>query len=294
MQNPVRPRRSLLYMPASNARALEKAQTLAADGLIFDLEDAVAPDAKETARQQAVAAASSGAYGGREIVIRVNGLETPWGPDDIAAAGVSGADALLLPKVESAAMVRELESRIDGAGGPAEMAIWCMIETPLGVLRAAETATASSRGECLVMGTSDLVKDLHARHTPDRLAVLGSLSHCLLVARASGLAILDGVHLDLADHDAFEAACRQGLELGFDGKTLIHPSQLETANRVFQPAPAELQEAREIVAAHGAAAAAGRGVVLLKDRLIENLHVQEARRLLDMEAAIEALQAAER
>ncbi|HUZ64790.1 MAG TPA: CoA ester lyase [Acetobacteraceae bacterium] len=281
-----RPRRSVLYMPGSNARALEKAKTLPADALIFDLEDAVAPDAKAEARARVCAAAREGGYGLREIVIRANGLATPWGYADLSAIAISGAAAVLLPKVESAQQVRDAVAVIEAAGAPETMAVWCMMETPRGALKAAEIAESHPRLAALVMGTSDLAKDLHAAHTPERLPFLTALGLCLLAARANGLAILDGVHLDLADDAGFEAACRQGLELGFDGKTLIHPKTIDTANRVFAPSEAEIDWSRRIIAAHEAAAAEGKGVVLVDGKLIENLHVAAARRLVAMAAAI--------
>ena len=284
----VRPRRSVLYMPGSNARALEKARTLAADGLILDLEDAVAPDAKAAARAQVVAAVKAGGYGSRELIVRVNGLDTPWGRDDVAAAATAHPDAILLPKVESAAQVAALEELMTDSGASPSCAIWCMIETPRGVLNAAEIAAATPRLACLVMGTSDLTKDLHARHTAMRLPMLTSLSFCLLAARANNLAILDGVHLDLADADGFVKACAQGLEFGFDGKTLIHPSQLEACNRVFAPSADEVALAHKIIAAFEQAEAQGKAVVVVDGRLVENLHVENARRVAALAEAIAA------
>lgn len=289
MSTPPRPRRSVLYMPGSNARALDKGRGLPADALILDLEDAVAPDAKEHARAQVCAAVAQGGYGRREIIVRVNGLETPWGAEDVRAAARCGADALLLPKVQSAEMVQALEAAMVSAGAPAEMGIMCMMETPLGVLRADAVAGASPRITALVMGTSDLVKDLHAEHTPQRTPVLTSLSLCVLAARAHGLAALDGVHLDLADDAGFEAACVQGRSLGFDGKTLIHPKTIGAANAAFAPSERETAFAREVIAAHAEAEAAGLGVVVLQGRLIENLHVQEAQRTVALAEAIEAM-----
>ncbi|MDJ0935752.1 MAG: CoA ester lyase, partial [Kiloniellales bacterium] len=261
MDATARPRRSVLYMPGSNARALEKGRSLPADALILDLEDAVAPDAKDQARGQIAEAVTAGGYGRRELAIRVNGLDTPWGRDDVAAAAACGPDALLLPKVETATMVAELEALMVEAGAPDRTAIWCMMETPLGMLNAKEVAGASKRVACLVMGTSDLVKDLQAAHTPQRLPVLTSLSLCILAARAYGQAILDGVHLDLQDDAGFAASCVQGKELGFDGKTLIHPKTIAKANEVFAPSPAEVEQAHKIIAAHAEATAAGKGVV---------------------------------
>ncbi len=284
-----RPRRSMLYMPGSNARALEKGRTLSADALILDLEDAVAPDAKVLARKQITDAVQAGGYGGREIIVRINPLASPWGHDDLAAIAASGADAILLPKVESAAMVHDLEMQMVGAGAPESMDVMCMMETPLGMLHAEAVAGASSRISCLVMGTADLVKELQASHTDARLPVLTSLGLCLLAARAFGLAILDGVHLDLADDEGFAEACVQGLELGFDGKTLIHPKTIAKANEVFSPSPEEVAFSHRIIAAHGEAAAQGQGVVLVDGRLIENLHVENAKRLVALAEAIERL-----
>jgi citrate lyase subunit beta/citryl-CoA lyase len=276
-------------MPGANARALEKARGLAADALILDLEDAVAPDAKALARRQVADAVKAGGYGKREIVVRVNGLDTPWGRDDIAAIAPLGVDALLLPKVESAAMVDEFETLMAKGGAPSATAIWCMMETPKGILHAEEIAAASPRVACLVLGTSDLAKDLTARHTAMRLPMLTSLAICLLAARAYGLAVLDGVHLDLADDAGFEAACRQGVELGFDGKTLIHPKTLEPANRIFGPTAEEVAWSRKIIAAFAAAEAEGKGVVLVEGKLIENLHVANAKRVVALAEAIEGL-----
>ncbi len=284
----VHPRRSVLYVPGSNARALEKARGLAADAVILDLEDAVAPSAKDDARRAVAAALRAGGFGPREVAVRVNGGATPWAADDLAFAARSGADAVVLPKVESAAEVRAAERSLDAAGAPPALALWAMIETPRGVLAAPAIAAASARLACLVMGTSDLVKDLRARHTPSRAEVLVALGTVLLAARASGLAALDGVHLDLADDAGFEAACRQGRDLGFDGKTLVHPRTIDVANRVFAPTDAEIAEARQIIAAHGEAERAGRGVAVLDGKLVEALHVENARRLVALAEAIAA------
>jgi len=292
MSAAARPRRSVLYMPGSNARALEKGRGLPADGLILDLEDAVAPDAKAAARDQIVAALKEGGYGKREIAVRVNGLDSPWGKDDVKAMAASGADAILLPKVETAAMVQELEKLMDAAGAPKSMGIQCMMETPLGMLNAKEVASTSKRITCLVMGTSDLVKDLQAAHTPERLPVLTSLGLCILAARAFGVAIVDGVHLDLSDDEGFAAHCRQGKELGFDGKTLIHPKTIAKANEVFAPSQAEIDWSHKIIAAHADATASGKGVVVVDGKLIENLHVENAKRLVALSDAIRELEAA--
>jgi citrate lyase subunit beta/citryl-CoA lyase len=285
----MRPRRSVLYMPGSNSRALEKARSLSADGMIFDLEDAVAPDAKAKAREQICAALKEGGYGPRETVVRVNGLATPWGHDDLVAAAASGADAVLLPKVESADALRQAVVVLDQAGGPPDLPVWAMIETPLGALRAEEIAGASPRLRCFVMGTSDLAKDLRAAHTPLRLPMMTALGLCILAGRAFGLALLDGVHLDLEDEEGYAAACRQGRELGFDGKTLIHPKQIAAANRTFALDDAAIAQAKKIIAAHEAAAAEGKGVVVVDGRLVENLHVEEAKRQVRLAEAIKAM-----
>jgi len=278
-------------MPGTNTRALEKARTLPADVLIFDLEDAVAPDAKETARVNVVAAAASKAYGKREIVIRCNGLGTDWGKDDVAAIAHSGADAILVPKVESATQVTHVVSLLDTAGAPTTMAVWAMMETPKGILRADEIAGSHQRLQLFIMGTNDLVKDMRARHTPMRLPMVTALGLGMLAARAYGLTILDGVYNDIQDVEGFRAVCQQGLEMGFDGKTLIHPSQVEPCNEVFAPSVAELEMAGKIVAAFKQAQAEGKGVVTVDGRMIENLHVEQAERALALAAAIKELQA---
>lgn len=293
----IRPRRSVLYMPGSNARALEKGRSLAADGLILDMEDAVAPDAKQTARDQITSAIKEGGYGGRELIVRTNGLDGPWGEDDLKAAAKMGADAVLLPKVESKAMVDQAIAILDGAGAPADLPIWAMMETPLGMLHAEEIAFSSPRLQCLVMGTSDLAKDLRAQHTPDRIPFMTSLGLCILAARAAKIAILDGVHLDLADDDGFMASCRQGRDLGMDGKTLIHPKTIAMANEAFSPSEDEIAWSKRIIEAHAEAEKAGKGVVLVDGKLIENLHVEGAKQMVAMADAIakmeQAAQAAE-
>ena len=290
MATTARPRRSVLYMPGSNPRALEKARSLPADGLILDLEDAVAPDAKAEARRLIGEAVAAGGYGKREVLVRINPFDSDWGATDMAELAACGADAILLPKVESAAMVREAEARMEKHGAPAKTSVWCMIETPKGVLHVEEIAASSARVGGLVMGTSDLAKDLQASHTRDRLPMLPSLGLCLLAARAYGLAILDGVHLALADDEGYEQSCKQGAELGFDGKTLIHPKQIEAANRAFAPSQEELEWSRRIIAAHAEAEKVGKGVVVVDGRLVENLHVANARRLVALGEAIEELE----
>ncbi|HEX9522954.1 MAG TPA: CoA ester lyase [Reyranella sp.] len=292
MSNTVRPRRSVLYMPGANTRALEKARTLPADALIFDLEDAVAPDAKEAARTNVVLAAESKAYGKREIAIRCNGLATPWGEADVEAIATSGADAILVPKVESAAEVTHIVSLLDTARAPATLAVWAMMETPKAILRAEEIAGSHPRLALFVMGTNDLVKDMGARHTPLRLPMLTALGLGMLAARAHGLTILDGVYNDIRDVEGFRAVCQQGLEMGFDGKTLIHPSQVEPCNEVFAPSAVELEMAGRIVAAFRQAQAEGKGVATVDGRMIENLHVEQAERALALAEAIKELQEA--
>jgi citrate lyase subunit beta/citryl-CoA lyase len=283
-----RPRRSVLYMPASRASALEKAKSLSADALIFDLEDAVAPDAKADARGMAVQAALSGEYGRREIAIRANGLDTPWGEEDLQAIAQSGAHAVVIPKVESAKMLEEVDQILADAGAPENLWLWAMIETPKGVLRVEEIA-AHSKLTVLVMGTSDLAVDLTANHTPERIPFLTSFGLVLLAARAHGRSVLDGVHLNLTDDKEFEAHCRQAVDMGFDGKTLIHPKQVAPANAWFGPDPKAVENAEKVVEAYETAIATGQGVATLDGKLIENLHAVQARRILAKAAAIEAL-----
>lgn len=282
----LRPRRSILYMPGANARALDKARSLAADGLILDMEDAVSPDAKELARQQIVEAVTQGGYGPREIIVRVNGLSTPWGHDDVAAVASIGADAILFPKVESPEEVHAAAEALDKAGAPADLPIWIMAETPRGILRIDAIAGASSRLAGIVMGTSDLAKEMRVRHTPDRIGFIAALSLCVMAARAHGLDILDGVYLDLKNEAGFRAACEQGRDMGFDGKTLIHPNQLAITNEVFAPAPQDVTNAGAIIEAWEQARREGKGVAVVNGKLVENLHVEEARRTLAVAEAI--------
>ncbi|MEN4920412.1 CoA ester lyase [Achromobacter spanius] len=288
MTTAIRPRRSVLYMPGANARALDKARTLDADTLILDLEDAVAPDAKPLAREQVAAALREGGYGHRECVVRINALDTAWGADDVRAIARAGAHAVLLPKVESPAQLDALAQALDAAGAHANLPLWAMAETPLGFLRLDAIAGGHPRLAAIVVGTSDLVKDLHARHTPSRDETLLARSLAVMAARAHGLAVLDGVHLDLNDDTGLADACRQGRDQGFDGKTLIHPRQIAAANAAFAPAPEELNTARKRLDAWRAAQAAGQGVAVVDGALVENLHAQEAERVLALAAAIAA------
>ncbi|MEX2972166.1 HpcH/HpaI aldolase/citrate lyase family protein [Streptomyces sioyaensis] len=282
----LRPRRSVLYMPGANERALEKAKSLPADALILDLEDAVAPDAKAEARKRVAAAAASGEYGFRELTIRVNAPGTAWHDDDLRAAAEAGPDAVVVPKVESADTVRAVERALEAAGAPDRTAIWAMVETPRAMLDARAVAAASERLTVLVMGTNDLAKELHAEHVPGRAPLLTGLSLALLAARESGKVILDGVYNDVKDAEGFEAECVQGRQFGFDGKTLIHPSQVAPCNQVFAPSPEQVTRAQRIIDAFEEATREGRGVVTVDGRLIENLHVEDARRILALAAAV--------
>ncbi len=281
----LRPRRSVLYMPAANARALEKAKTIAADAVIFDLEDAVAPDAKEAARDQAVAAASSGDYGHREITIRCNGLDTEWGTADLQAIAGSGAAAVVVPKVSSVDDVDAVSAQLDGAGAPATMRIWPMIETPRAIFDVRDIA-AHSRVDVLVMGTNDLARELRAGLVRGRHPLLPHLATALLAAREAGVAILDGVYNDVRDPDGFRIECVQGVEMGFDGKTLVHPDQVAIANDVWAPSDDEIEHARKVIAAFEEAEAGGQGVITVDGTMIENLHVENARRVLATADAI--------
>lgn len=286
MTIPIRPRRSVLYMPGANARALDKARSLDADALILDLEDAVAPDAKAQAREQVADALRTGGYGRRECIVRINALDTPWGLQDVQAIARCGADAVLLPKVQSAGELAALVQALDAAGAPADLPLWAMAETPLGFLRLDAIAGGHPRLAAIVVGTSDLVKDLHARHTPSREETLLARSMAVMAARAHGLAVLDGVHLDLHDDAGLEAACKQGRDQGFDGKTLIHPKQIAAANAAFAPTKEELATARKRLDAWQAAQAAGQGVAVVDGALVENLHALDAERVLALAAAI--------
>lgn len=272
-------RRSVLYMPGANERALEKAKNLPADAVILDLEDAVAPDSKVEARKRVCEAAASGEYGKREITIRVNGFGTQWHADDLRAAAEAGPDAVVVPKVNSAAQVHAIERALEAGGAPDKTTIWAMVETPIALLHAHDIATASDRLSVLVMGTNDLAKELHADHVPGRAPLLAGLSLCLLAARAAGKEILDGVFNDVKDLAGFEAECLQGKQFGFDGKTLIHPGQIDPCNRIFAPSAEEIAYSRRVIEAFESASS---GVVTVDGRMIENLHVDNARRILAM------------
>ena len=285
----------MLYTPGSRPRALAKARQAGADALILDLEDAVAPAAKDEARDNVRAAVAEWGGclpgGGCLVTVRVNGADTAWGAADLAMAAASSAHALVLPKVESAAQVRDAAAAIPAAS---PMRVWAMVETPRGVLNAAAIAGADARVSALVMGTSDLLKELRGRDTaPGRAALLPALGAVVLAARAHGLVALDGVHLDLGDDAGFDAACEQGRDLGFDGKTLIHPKTVARANACFAPAESEVAHAHAVIEAHASAVARGEGVVVLDGRLVENLHVDEARRVVALHDAVAAAAAAD-
>ncbi len=286
MTDHILPRRSVLYMPGANERALEKAKGLAADALILDLEDAVAPDAKAEARERVCAAASSGEYGSKEVAIRVNGLGTQWHADDIAAAAKAGPAAVVVPKVDSVEDVHAIVRGLEAGGAPDHTKIWAMVETPVAMLHVEAIAAASDRLTVLVMGTNDLAKELHAEHVPGRQPLLTGLSLCLLAARATGKVILDGVYNDINDAGGFEAECLQGRQMGFDGKTLIHPSQIDPANAIWAPSAEAIEDARNLIATFESAITEGKGVVTHNGRMIENLHVDNARRILAVADAI--------
>ena len=282
----IRPRRSVLFMPGNNARALDKARELAADGVIFDLEDAVAPDAKAATRDQIAAAVGQGGYAPREVVVRVNGPDGDWFADDVQAVAALAIDAVLVPKIETPGQVQQVVDAFDRAGGKPDLPVWVMVETPRGVLAVDAIAAAHPRLKVIVVGLEDLAKDARIRPRPDRLGFLYALSRCVLAARADGLDVLDAVYPDFNDAAGFAAVCEQGRDLGFDGKTLIHPKQIETANRVFAPDAAAVGQARRLLAAWDEARAQGKGIAVLDGRMVEHLHVAEARRTLALAEAI--------
>lgn len=280
------PRRSVLYLPGANERALEKAKSLPADALILDLEDAVAPDAKQQARERVCAAVTSGEYGDRELAVRVNALDTDWHDADLRAVAQAGPAAIVVPKVNSARDVNNIERALELSGAGEHIAVWAMLETPTAVLRAEEIAASSDRLSTLVLGTNDLAKELHAEPGADRAPLFGGLSLCLLAARANGKAVLDGVYNNVSDADGFESECRQSRRFGFDGKTLIHPSQLEPCNRVFAPSEDEIEHARRVIEAFEQAKVHGQGVVTVDGQMVESLHVDGARRVLALADAV--------
>jgi len=288
----LRPRRSVLYMPGSNARAIEKARTLSADGIVLDLEDSVAPDAKPAARAQACEAVKAGGFGPREMIVRINGLDTAWWRDDIAAAVAVKPDAILVPKVSRPEHLEEIAERLADLGAERRIQVWAMMETPLAVLNAAEIAAAKdgrTRLSAFVMGTNDLAKDTRARIAPGRAVMRPWLMTCLAAARAHGLDILDGVYNDLADADGFARECADARDMGFDGKTLIHPNQIAAANATFAPGAEEIAQARTIIAAFELPENKGKGVIALDGRMVERLHAEMARRTVAIADAIAAM-----
>ena len=285
----IRPRRSVLYMPGSNSRAMEKARSLAADTVILDLEDAVSPDAKEAARAQVCATVRARSFGTREVVIRINALATAWGLADLVAVAECEPDAILIPKVSTANDLAAVEGHLDARH--VRLALWAMIETPLAILNLGTIAAAGGRLACLVMGTNDLIKELRAQHTPDRMNLAAALGLSVAAARANGLGIVDGVYNDVQDGDGFIRSCHQARTFGFDGKTLIHPSQIGPCNDAFAPTPDEIEQARRIIAAFDRPENRGRGAIAVDGRMVELLHMAVARQTVELADAIAALSA---
>jgi citrate lyase subunit beta/citryl-CoA lyase len=291
-----RPRRSVLYMPGSNERALEKAKTIAADALILDLEDAVAPDAKALARDQVCAAVKQGGYGGREIVIRVNALETPWGTEDLLAACAAAPDAILVPKVVHAGDVISVAKILQGVDAPEKIRLWAMMETPMAILNARTIAATAVYAEnrlcCLVMGTNDLLKESRARAVHNRFAVVPWLAMTIVAARAYRLDIIDGVYNEFRDEEGLREECERGRTLGMDGKTLIHPSQVGPCNEIFSPTEEEIDWSRKVIDGFGQAENAQKGVIVVEGRMVERLHFAMAQRTVAIAEQIRAMEAA--
>lgn len=289
MDDSARPYRSVLYIPGARARAIDKARGLAADALILDLEDAVAPAEKEAARATVVEELARGGFGPRAVLVRINGLETEWGAADLAAMAAAGAGAILLPKVNAAADVARAADMLDAHAAAAATRLWAMMETPEGVFNAREIATAP-RMAGLVLGTNDLAKELGCRVRADRMPLLFALQACLMAARMAGIVAVDGVYNAFRDIEGLAAECEQGRDMGFDGKTLIHPGQLDTANAAFAPAEEEIALSRRQIEAFAEAEARGEGVAVVDGRIVENLHIVTARRLLARAEAIAAIE----
>ena len=287
----IRPRRSVLYMPGSNARAIEKAKTLPVDAVILDLEDSVAPDAKETARKQVVEAVKAGGFGGREVMMRINALDTPWGSDDLTAAVAAAPDIILVPKVSTRQPVEAIGQRLLDMHADLRTRLWVMIETPLAILNIAAIAACAADSETrlsgFVMGTNDLAKDTRARLVPGRFPMIPWLMNCIAAARIYGIDVLDGVHNDIADEKGFLEECAQARDMGFDGKTLIHPKQIEPCNAAFTPPAEEVAQARKIIAAFDLPENRGKGVIQLEGRMVERLHADMAKRTVAIAVAIE-------
>jgi citrate lyase subunit beta / citryl-CoA lyase len=288
----IRPRRSVLYMPGSNARAIEKARTLSADAVILDLEDSVAPDGKASARKQVMEAVIAGGFGTREVIVRINGLDTEWWLDDLNAVAKAKPDAVLVPKVSRPGHLEDVAERLVDISADHKIKVWAMMEMPLAMLNARDIAAAAkdveTRLSAFVMGTNDLAKDTRARITPGRAPMLPWLMGCVAAARAFGIDILDGVYNDLADIDGFRRECEQGRDMGFDGKTLIHPNQIEPCNVAFSPSADDVALARKIIAAFDLPENKDKGVVQLDGRMVERLHADMARRTVAIAEAIEA------
>jgi citrate lyase subunit beta / citryl-CoA lyase len=291
----VRPRRSVLYMPGSNARAIEKAQTLPCDGIVIDLEDAVAPDAKEAARGQVTEAVKAGGFGHREVFIRINGIDTPWMESDLEAVAAATPDAILVPKITTGEQLEQIGARLLSLHADRHIRVWAMIETPLAILNLREIAAAALDSETrlagFVVGTNDLAKETGARIVPGRAPMLGWLSMAVLTAHTYGIDVLDGVYNDLGNADGFAQECRQARDLGFDGKTLIHPNQIAACNATFSPSASEVAEARRLIAAFAEPEHADKGVIQLDGRMVERMHADIARRTVAIADAIAAQEA---
>jgi citrate lyase subunit beta / citryl-CoA lyase len=285
-----RPRRSVLYMPGVNTRAMEKARTLPCDGVILDLEDAVAPDAKVTARAQVVAAVTAGGFGGREVIVRINGIDTEWWLDDLAATAKAHPDGILVPKVSNSGHLQQVAMRLIDIAADHKIRLWAMIETPLAIINAAEIAAAARDAETrlagFVMGTNDIARETRAALLPGRAPMVSWLSQGVLAAHAFGIDILDGVYNDLADEVGFRRECQQARDLGFDGKTLIHPNQIAPCNAVFSPGEAEIAQARKIIAAFDLPENHAKGVIEIDGRMVERMHADMARRTVAIADAI--------
>jgi citrate lyase subunit beta/citryl-CoA lyase len=292
----IRPRRSVLYMPGSNARAIEKAKTLAVDGVILDLEDSVAPDAKETARKQVIEAVKAGGFGSREVIVRTNGLDTAWGSDDLTAAASAAPDAILVPKISTTEQIELIGQRLLDMHIDQRTRLWVMIETPLAIFNIAAIAACAKDSETrlsgFVLGTNDLAKETRARLVPGRAPMVPWLMMCIAAARIYGVDVLDGVHNDIADEEGFKVECAQARDMGFDGKTLIHPKQIDPCNDVFSPGADEVAQARKIIAAFDLPENKGKGVISLDGRMVERLHADMAKRTVAIAEAIEKQAAA--
>jgi citrate lyase subunit beta / citryl-CoA lyase len=287
-----RPRRSMLYMPGANARALEKAKTLPCDAVILDLEDAVAPEAKAAARQQVMAAVTARGFGSREVIVRINGLDTGWWLDDLDAAAKARPDGILVPKVSKPGNLLDIAERLVDISADHDIRLWAMIETPLAIINAAEIAATAKDSETrlagFVIGTNDLARESRAKLLPGRAAMTSWLAAAVLAAHAFGIDILDGVYNDIADAEGFRRECGQGRDMGFDGKTVVHPDQIAPCNAAFSPSEAEVAQARKIIAAFELPENHAKGVVRIDGRMVERMHADMARRTVAIADAIAA------